>query len=177
MQKHKIRSLLRQAIDAMLTEDAASSPAIPLLSTAERNLTARLREHLRRMLEAASLQVDHEYNRMGTGDSPKRSRILNRRIVPDIIYHERGVTADQNQSANKLAVEVKLIPEFDGALTSISKKKDRKELEKDLEKLQALSSREDDFRYQNTVSVVFAQNAVWMALDGCEFERLMKLRF
>ena len=120
-------------------------------------------------------QMDHEYNRMGPGNTPKRSKTLKRRIVPDIIYHQRRITADEDPSANSLVIEVKLIPEFDGTIASIRTKRERRALEKDLQKLHALRSKEDDFRYQHTVSVVFSERMVWVAVDGLEFEQLIRL--
>jgi hypothetical protein len=169
-----LKSIIRAAIENMLREDAATHPARRLLDTAERNITARLREHLVPLLkdtEWASYQVDHEYHRVGAdGNVPKFSTILNQNVVPDIAVHMRGVRRKDRPDANLLVIEVKQIRTFTGTVQSISDKKQREGLTDDLKKLEALRSLDDEFGYVHAASLVFSDRGSWISLDGDAFD-------
>jgi hypothetical protein len=177
MNPNHIKDVLRAAVQNMIREDFASSPARALLNTAERNITARLREQLSPIVArnmSTSYQVDHEYNRVGAeGNSPKFSKILNQNVIPDIAIHMRGIRREQNPKANLIIIEVKIITSFDGTLESIRNKRQRAGLEDDLMKVEALRSMGDQYGYLHGASMVFSKSAVWIRLDDESFELLM----
>jgi hypothetical protein len=179
MNRIQLKKLLKLAVEKMIQDDESRKPRRPLLRSAERNISASLRGYLEQSLVLHAryecYQVDHEYNRMGDREDPKYSPNIDLEyFVPDIIVHRRGVEAKVAPDANLLAVEVKRIDTFAGSLGEIANKKDRYAIANDLRKLKVLREGNDEFRYKHTASVIFSTDRVWVALDGSEFEKLLR---
>ncbi len=190
MDRVQFKELLTLAIEEMIRCDTARNPIRTLLDSAERNITAHLRNHLERALaqypDYKCYQVDHEYNRMGKGEVSKHygkkkgserpkcdPKIGN--FIPDIAIHRRGVQACDDRNANLLVVEVKKIDAFDGYPKRVRRKKAKCALFKDLFKLEALKDPDGDFQYRHTASLVFSGKRVWAAIDGARVHDLLIL--
>jgi hypothetical protein len=174
MSPEGVRTLLEHSIKRMLLDDCKQHPKKPLAETSEWNIASYLRGYIKQSPSAPSgYQVDCEYNRAGMGKDPKK--ISGKRIRPDVLVHKQGVCAAHDPSANWLAVEVKVISDFDGSLENIRDKRKREGLCEDLRKLRRLRS-DDEYRYCHTASLVFSKAAVQIALNSETFEELLSLK-
>ncbi len=117
----RAEELIQQAIQHAIKQDYHSNPRKKLLTTSERNIAfhvgAELQHIIRDKDEFIGYQVDVEYNRQGVGDDPKKFDGEN--VVPDILIHKRGITFEEDTSANYLYMEVKVINRFNGIRESI----------------------------------------------------------
>lgn len=116
--------VVRQALDELIERDAF------LISEMadERALTHRLGMYLQRLM--FDMDVDCEYNRIGSAGKPKWLYDCDSYIRPDVIVHRRGT------SENLIIIEAKK--------NSCIKMKDRTS---DLERLERMTDRRKDYPY------------------------------
>lgn len=91
-----IERCIRQACDELYREHQL----LLRNETHERTIVAQIADYLRPLF--ADLAIDPDYNRMGYEAEPKRA-LDGRRLVPDIVIHERG----SRQGPNLVAIQVK----------------------------------------------------------------------
>lgn len=115
--------IVRQALDDLIARDAF------LISEMadERALTHRLGMYLQRLM--FDMDVDCEYNRIGSAGKPKWLYDCDGYIRPDVIVHRRGT------SENLIIIEAKKNADENGKCF-------------DLEKLKGMTDRDGDYRYQ-----------------------------
>lgn len=150
--------LIEQALKDALEQDSLLSPRKELLTTSERNIAFHIAQALTNIIENSvefmQYQVDVEYHRQGDGGIPKK--LGGENAVPDIIIHKRGITHEEDNDANYLYMEIKLINNFTGKHSSISQKSKREAFAKDKHKLMLASSEK---HYQHTAFLIINRNA------------------
>jgi len=149
--------LIQQAVEEAVRRDHQSHPHISLLTSSERNIASHIRASLESIIrnsgELDGYQVDVEYNRQGEGDTPKR--LGGENVVPDIIVHKRGITCEEDNDANYLFVEIKVIDNFNGERNSIRTTKGKENFDYDKHKLIFARSEK---RYKHAAFLIFNQH-------------------
>ena len=150
-------NLIQQAIEDAVRQDDQSNPHKRLLTTSERNIASHIRASIeaiiRKSSELTGYQVDVEYNRQGEDDDPKTLDGGN--VVPDILIHKRGVTFEEDASANYLYMEVKVINRFNGTRDSIRDRDTTEKFRHDKHKLRLAKSEK---QYKHAAFLIFDKN-------------------
>jgi hypothetical protein len=154
--------LIQRAIQHAITLDDHSNPRKKLLTTSERNIAFHIGASLHQMIkdtdELTKYQVDVEYHRQGMDDDPKK--LDGKKVVPDILVHKRGISSEEDEEANYLYMEIKVIDNFNGKRNSVPTAR-TKDFHKDKHKLMLARSEK---HYKHTAFLVFNRNG------GCFLE-------
>ncbi len=146
--------LIQQAIEDAVRKDDQSSPHKKLLTTSERNIAFHIGSALEQVIseidEFKRYQVDVEYNRQGENDDPKK--LNSKRVIPDIVIHKRGLTHEDDNDANYLWIEIKMIWNFNGKRDSITNAEKKKDFHKDKHKLVLARSEK---HYEHAAFLIF----------------------
>lgn len=165
-------NLILQAIENAIRLDEYSNPRKILLTTSERNIASHIRASLelvvRKMNKFDDYQVDVEYNRQGEGDDPKKLNSKN--VVPDIIIHKRGFSHQEDNNANYLYMEIKIIERFNGNRCSIE---DNHEVLEDFlyDKHKLILARTEK-QYKHTAFLIFNKDGdAFLEIDNLSREK------
>jgi hypothetical protein len=159
--------LIQQAIQLAIKLDDHSNPRKKLLTTSERNIAFHIGASLQQMIkdtdELMKYQVDVEYHRQGTDNDPKK--LDGKKVVPDILVNKRGVTFEEDEEANYLYLEIKIINNFNGERNSVLPAR-IEGFQKDKRKL--IHARSEK-HYKHTAFLIFTRNGeCYLEVDNIE---------
>ena len=182
MTSNEVKQLLNESLRMLYDTD--ESAALSVFRTNERNITAQLLYPLRVNLLSRydRYQIDHEYGRLKAPEgTPPESKTFSdssgqmSRGMPDIIIHKRDVRVSEDEDANLLAIEVKLLPSFSGFIGRIGNKRLKERVEKDARKLSQMKAESGKYQYRHTSLLIVTKTEVWASIDADDYEVIFRL--